>query len=336
MHLDLESSIELFFCKSGLVSVLVLSLVWRCPANVAFQLSSVLDLHWRGVGPLAPGMAQAYRSCRFTLGGRGLKLRLKKYRAQPWWSAHFKKVFRISEEQLNVASRVPLGSGIDPVPRRQILYPIDFLVPGNVSWRGGAVAGTFPCLPFPTQAHWNDSALYFHGSLRFQVPFKVCEHELQVLCHWTHIPPGNMYEAWELVVSLHLYASRLSRTPLTITSFFLQMAYGNTEIWLPGNKLQPLNSAWFDLGFFPSWSLFGNRVFFSLFVSLFLSQSLKEGLTVQERMKLFEAKDSKKIWALQIGTLPQPPPFHSSDPLGRLAPARQSFHSHAYIYIEKI
>lgn len=26
-----------------------------------------------------------------------------------------------------------------------------------------------------------------------------------------------------------------------------------------------------------------------------LQQSLKEGLTVQERMKLFEAKDSKKI-----------------------------------------
>lgn len=28
----------------------------------------------------------------------------------------------------------------------------------------------------------------------------------------------------------------------------------------------------------------------------YIQQSLKEGLTVQERMKLFEAKDSKKIW----------------------------------------
>ena len=32
--------------------------------------------------------------------------------------------------------------------------------------------------------------------------------------------------------------------------------------------------------------------------SLSLPQSLKEGLSVQERMKLFEAKDSKRIWIL--------------------------------------
>lgn len=35
---------------------------------------------------------------------------------------------------------------------------------------------------------------------------------------------------------------------------------------------------------------------FLIIPSLYLQQSLKEGLTVQERMKLFEAKDSKKIW----------------------------------------
>lgn len=37
-------------------------------------------------------------------------------------------------------------------------------------------------------------------------------------------------------------------------------------------------------------------IFFLIIPSLYLQQSLKEGLTVQERMKLFEAKDSKKIW----------------------------------------
>lgn len=36
--------------------------------------------------------------------------------------------------------------------------------------------------------------------------------------------------------------------------------------------------------------------FFLTVCPLDVQQSLKEGLTVQERMKLFEAKDSKKIW----------------------------------------
>lgn len=167
--------------------------------------------------------------------------------------------------------------------------------------------------------------------------FRFCSKCAYTCCLWATLCCSCLC-LWSLrigSVPLHSFISWLNRLSPAITTFFLQMAYGNTGIEDPAKYSCSL------------WAVPDLFMVFSPLLVFFLATPfsfLCLLVPVPEPEGGFDCAGAHEaVWSKRFQEDLRAPDQHTSPvipfslfwPTGRLAPARQSFHSHAYIYIKK-